>query len=183
MAFDINEIQAQLTLGGARPSLFQVFISNPVTSVADLKVPFMVRAAQLPASTLGLIEVPYFGRKVKIAGDRTFAEWTTTVVNDEDFLVRNALESWMNDMNSHAGNVRNFASANDQQYKSQATVTQYSKTGVPIREYKFHGLWPINLSEIELDWNTTDTLEEFAVTWQYDFWEVSGGITGNAGGT
>jgi hypothetical protein len=183
MAFNINEIQAQLTLGGARPSLFQVFISNPVTSVSDLKVPFMVRAAQLPASTLGLIEVPYFGRKVKIAGDRTFAEWTTTVVNDEDFLVRNALENWMNDVNSHQGNVRNFASANDQQYKSQATVTQYSKTGVPIREYKFHGLWPINLSEIELDWNTTDTLEEFAVTWQYDFWEVSGGITGNAGGT
>lgn len=140
MAFNINEIQAQLTLGGARPSLFQVFITNPVNSTGDLKTPFMVRTAQLPASTLGLIEVPYFGRKVKIAGDRTFAEWTTTVVNDEDFLVRNGIENWMNDINSHAGNVRNFASANDQQYKSTAEVTQYSKTGVPIRVYKFHGL-------------------------------------------
>lgn len=183
MAFNINEIQAQLTLGGARPSLFQVFITNPVNSTGDLKTPFMVRTAQLPASTLGLIEVPYFGRKVKIAGDRTFAEWTTTVVNDEDFLVRNGIENWMNDINSHAGNVRNFASANDQQYKSTAEVTQYSKTGVPIRVYKFHGLWPINVSEIELDWNSTDVMEEFAVTWQYDYWEVSGGITGNAGGT
>jgi len=92
MAFNVNEIRAQLTAGGARSSLFQVQFSNPANAAANLKVPFLVKAAQIPASTLGTIEVPYFGRKVKIAGDRTFAEWTVTVINDEDFLIRNAME-------------------------------------------------------------------------------------------
>ena len=89
MAFNINEIKSQLTLGGARPSLFQVTLTNPVNTSGDLKMPFMCQAAQMPASTLGTIEVPYFGRKIKIAGDRTFAEWTITITNDEDFLIRN----------------------------------------------------------------------------------------------
>ena len=88
MAFNINELRSQLVFGGAKNSLFQVQISNPVTSIGDLKVPFMVKASALPASTLGMIEVPYFGRKVKIAGDRTFEDWNVTVINDEDFLIR-----------------------------------------------------------------------------------------------
>ena len=125
--------------------------------------------------------MPYFGRKIKIAGDRTFAEWTVTVFNDEDFLVRNAMEQWMNSINSHQENIREFGSASPLQYKSQAQVTQYSKTGVPVRTYNFNGLFPTNISNIQLDWNTTDDFERFDVTFQYDWWNVSGGITGNAG--
>src|SRR6056300_513597 len=120
MAFNVNEIKSQLTLGGAKASLFQVQVLNPVNSGGDLKTPFMVKAAQIPESTLGVIEVPYFGRKVKIAGDRTFAEWTVTVINDEDFLVRNAMEEWMASINTHEGNIRAAASASPLQYKSQA---------------------------------------------------------------
>ena len=182
MAFNINEIRSQLALGGARPTLFQVNIQNPANAAGDLKTPFLVRASQVPASTLGFIEIPYFGRKVKIAGDRTFAEWNVTVMNDEDFLIRNAMEEWMQNINSHVGNVRGFGSASDLSYKSQGQITQFSKTGVPIREYTFNGLFPTEVSPIDLDWNTTDTLEEFTVTFQYDHWEVNG-ITGNAGGT
>ena len=111
MAFNINEIRSQLTLGGARPTLFQCNITNPANSAGDLKTPFLVRASQVPAATLGFIEVPYFGRKTKIAGDRTFAEWTVTIINDEDFLIRNAMEEWMQTINSHVGNVRGFGSA------------------------------------------------------------------------
>ena len=106
MAFNVQEIRSQLVGGGARPSLFQVTLQNPVNAEADLKSTFMVQAAQIPASTMGIIEVPYFGRKVKIAGDRTFAEWTVTVINDEDFLIRNALEQWSNAINTHETNVR-----------------------------------------------------------------------------
>ena len=84
MAFNVNEIRSQLTLGGARNSLFQVTMSNPANSVGDIKIPFMVRASQIPAATLGVIEVPYFGRKIRLAGDRTFGEWTVVVINDED---------------------------------------------------------------------------------------------------
>jgi len=111
MAFNINEIRSQLTLGGARPALFQVIMNNPVNAAGDAKLPFMAKAAQIPASTIGTIEVPYFGRKIKIAGDRTFAEWTVTIVNDEDFLIRNSMEEWMQSINSHLGNVRKFGAA------------------------------------------------------------------------
>jgi len=180
MAFNIQEIRSQLVLGGARASLFQVQIANPANGAGDIKVPFMVKAAQIPASTIGQIEVPYFGRKIKIAGDRTFAEWTVTVINDEDFLIRNAMEQWMNSINSHAGNIREFGSASPLLYKSNAQITQFSKTGVPIREYTFNGMFPTEVSTIEMAWETTDAIEEFTVTFQYDFWEVTGGITGTS---
>lgn len=182
MAFNINEIRSQLTLGGARGSLFQVTFSNPANSVADIKVPFMVRAAQLPASDLGTIEVPYFGRKVKLAGDRQFGDWTVTVINDEDFLIRNAMEEWSNKINSLQTNLRAFGSASPLLYKSTAEITQFSKTGVPIRTYKFNGIFPTSISSIDMNWGDTDSIEEFQVTFQYDWWEVSGGITGQAGG-
>lgn len=181
MAFNINEMKSQLTFGGAKASLFQVQITNPINGAGDLKTPFMVQAANIPESTLGLIEVPYFGRKVKIAGDRTFAEWTVTVINDEDFLIRNAMEEWMNSINTHEGNLRNLGSASPAQYKSQAQITQFSKTGVPLRTYNFVGLFPTTVAAIGMDWNTTDDIERFDVTFQYDYWEVSGGVTGNAG--
>ena len=180
MAFNIQEIRSQLVLGGARASLFQVQIANPANGAGDIKVPFMVKAAAIPASTLGSIEVPYFGRKIKVAGDRKFAEWTVTIINDEDFLVRNAMEQWMNSINSHAGNIREFGSASPLLYKSNAQITQFSKTGVPIREYTFNGMFPTEVSTIEMAWETTDAIEEFTVNFQYDFWEVSGGVTGNS---
>lgn len=182
MAFNINEIRSQLSLGGARNTLFQVTIQNPANGAADIKVPFLVRAAQIPASTLGLIEVPYFGRKIRLAGDRTFADWTVTVINDEDFLIRNAMEQWSNQIQSHQGNLRNFGTASPSAYKAQAQVTQFSKTGQPIRTYTFNGIFPTEVSPIEMDWNATDTIEEFTVTFQYDWWEVTAGTTGNAGG-
>ena len=104
-----------------------------------------------------------------------------TVINDEDFLIRNSMEEWMNTINSHLGNVRGFGSAADLSYKSSAQVTQFSKTGVPIREYTFNGIFPVNITEMEVDWNATDVLQEFQVTFQYDWWEVSGGSTGSYG--
>jgi hypothetical protein len=182
MAFNVNEIRSQLTLGGARQSLFQVTIQNPANGVADIKVPFLVKAAQIPASTLGTIEVPYFGRKIRLAGDRTFDAWTVTVINDEDFLIRNAMEQWSNQIQSLQGNLRTFGGASPLLYKAQAQVTQFSKTGVPIRTYNFNGIYPSDISAIDLAWDSTDAIEEFTVTFQYDYWEVSGGITGNAGG-
>ena len=180
MAFNINEIRSQLVLGGARPSLFQVQFSNPANGAADIKVPFMVKAAQIPASDMAAIEVPYFGRKLKVAGARTFADWTVTVMNDEDFLVRNAMEQWMNSINSHAGNLRAFGSASPLLYKTNAQITQFSKTGVPIREYTFTGIFPTALAAIEMSWDTSDAIEDFQVTWAYDYWEVTGGVTGRS---
>ena len=160
MAFNINEFKSQLTGGGARPTLFQVQILNPVAPEADFKVPFMVRAAGIPGSTLGSYEVPYFGRNIKYAGDRTFEDWTVTCINDEDFIVRNGMEAWMNAINTHDSNIR----ALPQDYKSNAVITQYSKDGEAIRSYVFEGMYPTTVDQIEMDWGTVGTVEEFGVT-------------------
>ena len=181
MAFNINDIKSRLQFGGAKASLFQVQITNPVNGEADAITPFMVQAAQIPESTLGTIEIPYFGRKVKVAGDRTFAEWTVTIMNDEDFLIRNAMEAWMASINAHEGNVTAGVNASD--YKANAQITQYAKNGAPLRTYNFNGLFPTSVAAITMDWNTTDEIETFDVTFQYDWWNVSDGITGDAGTT
>ena len=175
-SFNINQFKSELVGGGARPSLFQVQITNPVLGVADFKVPFMVKTAALPASTLGSYTVPYFGRQVKYAGDRTFEDWTVTIINDEDFSIRNAMEAWSNSINSHIGNTR----ALPQDYKSDAIITQYGKDGQTLRIYNFEGLYPINISEVAMSWETTDSIEEFTVTFQYDLWTIVGGTTGNS---
>jgi hypothetical protein len=177
MAFNINEMRSQLVYGGARQNLFQVRINNPANSAGDLKTPFMVQAAQIPEAALGVIPVFYFGRQMKLAGDRTFGDWTVTVINDEDFLIRNAMEEWSNRINRLERNVREI-----NRYKSNATVVQYGKDGTAIREYRFDGIFPSVISPIELDWATTDQIESFQVTFSYDYWTVSGGTTSDAGG-
>lgn len=182
MVFNINQMRSQLTGGGARPTLFQVIITNPIDASADLKTPFMVQAAQIPTYTTGIINVPYMGRVIKEAGDRTFEDWTVTIINDEDFLVRNAMESWSNAINRLERNVRDTGSSSGLDYKSQATVTQFSKTGEPIRTYQFEGLFPSNIASIQLDWSSTDTYEQFDVTFSYDTFEVLPGVTGDGGG-
>ncbi len=179
---NISNMRSQLIGGGARPTLFQVIITNPIDGSADLKVPFMAQAAQLPSFTTGIINVPYMGRTIKEAGDRTFEDWTVTIINDEDFLVRNAMEAWNNAINRLERNIRDTGSSSGLDYKSQATVTQYAKTGDPIRTYQFEGLFPSNIAPIQLDWSSTDTYEQFDVTFSYDSFEVISGSTGNAGG-
>lgn len=175
MSFLINRFKSELVGGGARPTLFQVEINNPILGNATGKVPFMVKAAALPASNLGSYVVPYFGRDVKYAGDRTFEDWEVTVINDEDFAVRNAMEAWSNAINSHISNNR----ALPQVYKADASITQYGKDGFPLRTYNFEGLYPITISSIEMAWETKDAIEDFTVTFQYDLWTIGETRTGN----
>jgi hypothetical protein len=170
MAFNINQFKSQLVGGGARPTLFQVQITNPIDNTSDAKIPFMVKTAGIPASNVGSYELPYFGRTVKYAGDRTFEDWAVTVINDEDFAIRNTMEAWMNAINSHDSNTR----ALPQDYKSNALVTQFGKDGAPLRTYVFEGIYPIALDQIALDWSQQDSIEEFGITFQYDLWRVEG---------
>ena len=190
MAFNVNQFRQQLTGDGARPNLFEVRLNFPSyvqgRSSATLKSAFMVKTAQLPGSTLGSVPVNYFGREVKVAGNRTFADWTVTIINDEDFIIRNAMESWIRGINDNETNLRRALTT--QQYASDAQVFQYSKAGgSPIKSYKFVGMFPIDLSPIELDWGSNDTIEEFSVTFQYQYWlatdrEVAGGAGATAAG-
>jgi len=175
MPFNIQEFRARLNRDGARPNLFEVTMNFPTVVIpssgaASQKFTFMCRSAQLPGSSMGSVVVPYFGREVKMAGNRTFADWSVTVINDEDFQIRNAFERWMGGINSHALNRRNSSFQTPISYTSDATVTQYGKAGTKIKSYQFVGMFPIDLAPIDLDWGSNDTIEEFAITFQYQYW-------------
>ena len=138
----------------------------------------MVQAAQIPEATLGQATVNYFGRQVKLAGNRTFPDWTVTIMNDEDFLVRDGMERWSNAINGLESNLRSAALATTAQYKTNATVTQFGKQGNPIRTYNFVGIFPITVGSITLDWGTNDAVETFDVTFAYDYWQAGEGVIG-----
>jgi hypothetical protein len=175
-------MRSNLRFGGARPTLFDVqFLNSGVGQVPDISR-FMCQATDIPSSQMGFIEVPYFGRKIKYAGDRTFIDWTVTILNDEAFDIRHAMERWSNALNSHENNLRLAQQGGETQgYKANAIVRQYGKTGPGdvLRAYRFNGIFPIDVSTIPLDWNSTDTIEQFTVTFAYDYWEIADG--GRAG--
>ena len=174
MAFNVNEFRSQMVGDGARPNLFEVTMPFPAFALpgnAQTKLSFMCKTAQLPGSTVNTVPVQYFGRELKFAGNRTFQDWTISVINDEDFVIRNAFERWMNGMNSHATNVRSPAALTPNGYTVDAGVTQFGKGGNALKKYKFIGVFPTDLSPIDVDWGSNDTIEEFTVTLSYQWWE------------
>lgn len=177
MPFSINNFRAQLQGQGARPNLFEVTIPFPGAvnpGEAGQKITFMCKGAQIPGADIGLVEVPYFGRNIKLAGNRTFAEWTTTVINDEDFAVHAGLTNWMNAINTHAGNERTIDGTD---YQVDAQVVHYKKDGSVAKEITIVNCWPSSVAAIELGWDQNDAIEEFAVTWQYDYWQITDALT------
>jgi len=176
MAFNVAEFRANMIGDGARPNLFQVTLNFPTIAengvAAGQKATFMAKTAQLPGSTIGTVPVYYFGRELKFAGNRSFTDWSLQIINDEDFTIRKAIESWMNGINSHAGNVRTDAAKGPSGYTVDAEVTQYGKTGGVLKKYKFVGMYPLDLAPIDLDWSSNDTIEEYGVTFAYQWWET-----------
>ena len=178
---NITEFRSRLTGGGARANLFEVEIAFPDelgidSNLVTDKIPFLVKAAEIPASNLGNIPVPYRGRVLPVAGDRTFDPWTVTVINDTDFIIRDAMEKWsnsINDLQTAQGTI------NPEVYQKSARVFQLSREGSSpgdpektLRTYKFEGIYPNTVSSIPLDFGATDQIEEFQVTFNYLFYEV-----------
>jgi hypothetical protein len=179
MTFRINDFSSKLIGGGARPTLFNVDLGTKFDPTLNLISAFMVQSTSLPASSIAPIELPYMGRKMRVAGDRTFDTWSVTVINDEDFRIRHAMESWMNRINSLEGNLMDTdGTSNPSSYKHDASVKQYGKSakstegGDILREYKFFKMFPIAISAIDLDWNATDEVERFTVDFSYDYYEL-----------
>lgn len=172
MPFNVYEFRSQLQGDGARPNLFEVQLTFPTfinPGNANKKITFMCKTASLPGSTIGQVPVFYFGRETKLAGNRTFPEWNLTIINDEDFAVRNAFEKWLNGINRHVGNVRDLWAGNSLGYATQAYVKQYGKTGSVLKQYTFEGMFPLDLGQIDLDWGQNDTIEEYSVTLAYQY--------------
>lgn len=183
MPLNINEFTAQLKAGGARSSLFEVYLTNPVNTSGDVILPYRCRAASLPARNINPVITSYFGRQVKFPGVvNNYDDWTVTIIEDESFVVRNALEEWSHIINSPIGNKREAASSDASLVKSVASVTALSQTNQPLRTYKFSGIYPVSIGEITTDWSN-EAIMEYTVTFSVDYWEIdNNSATGLAGG-
>jgi hypothetical protein len=179
----ITDFKSKMGGGGARPNLFEVELSFPSAVQVDndilQRARFLVKAAALPASTIAPVDVPFRGRILKVAGDRTFETWTITVINDVDFAIRSSFEKWMNTINR----MNDGSGLTDpDSYQADAFVYQLDRDGGILRTYKFYDLWPTNISTIDLSYDTTDTIEEFTVEMQVQWWEAYKGTSSQAGG-
>ena len=183
----ITDFRSKLTGGGARSNLFEVSIPDFPTAnnIGEREIEFLVKAAEIPASNVGNIPVPFRGRVLPVAGDRTFDPWTVTIINDTNFNIRDAMERWsdfINDLQTAQGEI------NPENYQKVGFVKQLSRRGTGandgvdiLREYKFTGIYPNVVSSIPLDYGASDQIEEFQVTFNYLFWEVIGGTTDYGG--
>lgn len=193
----LTDFKSRLVGGGARPNLFECILNFPTglgtEVVPDVDFRFMVKAAQLPGSNINVIDVPFRGRNLKVAGDRTFDPWTITVINDTNFKLRNAFEKWMNFINRHDDNA-GVITPNAYQKEmvvhqlGRGNVSQNTTGALPstndqmpvLKTYKFFGTFPTNVSPIELSYDAADSIEEFTVDLQVQWWDAIDPETGSS---
>ena len=164
----LSNFKGALAFGGARPSLFEMTVSTPSTignNFDDMKTHCNVSA--IPPLTVTPIERQYFGRTVKIPGDMVFGDLNTTIINSENFSIRNDIDDWMNAMNTHVANV-GFSNNND--WAGSLTLTQYSKDGESLMSWTFVDAWPQTVAEIALSYDTASDIEQYDVTWAYNYY-------------
>jgi T4-like virus tail tube protein gp19 len=191
MPFNVNEFRTNMPYDGARPNLFDcsVVFPGPVEGAGAgglgnaTEFTFKCRAASIPGSTIGTVIAPYFGREIKLAGNRTFEDWTVTVMMDEDYEIRHAFEDWMGKINTHITNLRDAEMLNPFQYQADIHLRHYSKAGemgasvldedATIAKYIIVGAFPISVEPVQLDWAANDQLAEFSVTFAYQWWQTA----------
>ena len=170
---NINDFKSALKGGGARANQFQVTMPFPGFSAVGGEtrtMSYLCKATHLPGMTIAETPVPFRGRQLFIAGERTFEPWTTTIMNDTDFAIRNAFERWMNEINSMSDNS---GLENPSDYMVDAFVDQLDRAGQVIKSYTFRGLWPLTVGNIDLAYDTNDAVEEFEATYRYQFFETN----------
>lgn len=183
----LDRFKSRLVGGGARPNLFECEIHFPdgLDVTADEDFNFMVKAAQLPGSNVNVINIPFRGRNLKVAGDRTFDPWTITIINDTNFKIRNGFEKWMNFINRHddnAGVITPGAYQVDMKVfqLGRGNVADGTRGSLPstgdqmpvLKAYKFYGVFPTAVSPIELSYDNADAIEEFTVDLQVQWWDT-----------
>ena len=196
----LSQFKSKLIGGGTRPNLFEVSIPTFPSAISEAWsagddsengiFKFLCKATALPASNLGSVEVPFRGRILKVAGDRTFDDWTVTIINDEDFKLRTAFERWSNVMSrlDDATGVTNPTSYMTDGYVQQlgrggqiAAASNDGGESSVLRSYKFFDVFPVTVGEIALSYDTTDTLEEFEVTFRYQYFTVGASAQSSGG--
>lgn len=172
---NISDFVKAFAGGGVRTNLFKVTGSIPAPGFDQRAASFLIKAAQLPASSLGTIEVPFRGRKIKLPGDRTFQDWQITVLSDVNLSLRSAFEFWSAQFNSHVGNVSAGPDITTVALMPTWQVTQLTRTGDPLRTYSFIGCFPSEIGAIELSYENNDQIAEFPVTLNYSWWVAAPG--------
>lgn len=170
----LDRFKANMRAGGARASLFEVLIPFPglAGAAAQDAVRFRCRSAAVPDSRLSEIQMPYMGRKLKYAGNRDWPNWVVTVIEDEDFAIRRAVESWQSDINSHESNLATRITPNGLQgYGRDGIITQLGKEGGTLRRWKFVEMWPVSIGQIQYDWQNETQIVEYQVEFAYQ-WQV-----------
>ena len=170
---NINDFKATLKGGGARANQFQVTMPFPGFAAVGGEtrtMSYLCQSTNLPGMTLGEISIPFRGRALYIAGDRSFESWTTTIMNDTDFMLRNAFERWMNSINAMSDNS---GLENPSDYMVDAFVDQLDRAGQVIKSYTFRGMWPLTIANIDVAYETNDAIETFDVTYRYQFFETN----------
>jgi hypothetical protein len=169
----IDDFKSNLIGGGARANQYRVIMSTPsgiATGLDTVRTQYLVKATSLPGQTIPEVTVNFRGRQLFLAGDRTFETWTTTVINDTDFMVRNAIERWMNGINDLDENT-GLVSVSD--YSSQLTVQQLDRDDRILKSYILKNCWPTVVAPIELSYDTVSDIESFDVTWRYTSFSAS----------
>lgn len=168
---DINSFRVKLGAGGARPNQFLVTLNYPAGVGAPAgDTSLLVNAASLPGSDVGPTVVYYRGRAVKLAGEREFAPWTITVINDSEMTLRKQFERWSDLMNNRTNNGGVITPAD---YFADLYVSQLDRNDKVMRTYKIFNAWPDKVSEVSLAYGQNDMISEFNVTFQYSHWEVT----------
>ena len=173
----ISNFKSKLTGGGTRANLFEVVLTFPDAAQPDQEVleksRFLVKGANLPASNVAQIDIPFRGRILKIAGDRTFDTWTVTIINDTDFAIRSAFENWMNVINRLSDNT---GLVNPADYQADAYVYQLDRDGSTLRSYRFYDTFPTQVGPIELSYDAQG-IQEFTVELQVQYYEAIKGLS------
>ena len=180
---NIQAFTTALQGGGARANQFQVTMAGGgATGIQSRGFSFLWRGAQIPAMTIGEVAVPYRGRQIFLAGDRTYDAWTVTIMNDRSYGIRSQLESWMNNLQD-IGNSTSSAVTDSQSYYATATVKQKDRNDDTIRTYILEGCWPQTLDAIDLAYDTNDAVQEFGATFRFNFMTASNNVTSGPGGS
>lgn len=168
MAFSINSFNTALA-GGIRPNQFSIEIPSVPTGVTLPNFSILCKAGAVPGMTIGTIEVPFRGRRVKFPGDRTFAEWTVTVINQRDQAIRAGFEAWSNFTAALDFTTTAISAKTSDNYKTSVDIKQLADDNTVIRAYQLREAFVVDVGAIELSYDTTDSIEEFTVTFQYSY--------------
>lgn len=184
MAYNIgvHDFIARFQGGGARPNLYMVRFNFPagVEEGDNSKKSYLCKAASLPESTIGTVNVPFMGRSIKVAGDKEFADWTVTMLADTDMDGRKSFEKWVNLMNNHQDNT---GRSNPSDYYQNLSVDLLDRNGEVIYTTDLKSCFPTNVGEVSLGYDNNDAIAEYTVTFAVNYWTSDGTGDGTGGGT